>query len=772
MKNSTKNEKCGRSCKNGLSAVLKILMVAMLGFVLAFSMVGCGSSDDEIVDDYVENEVDMSYDKNREALDTDQLGKTILEETDDAGQEYLDGTLFIGDSNTVRSMMYGHTTWNNVVAAVSMGVQHIPSLKMTYFKGMDDAVTVPEAVKIIQPQRIIITYGTNNTIGYETETFLEKYKEGLDAIKEKWPYADIIINAIPPIDRERENLSITMQTIDKFNKALAEFAKEEGYKFLNSSEALKDEETGFAKKDYTIGDGVHLNKAGMEAMFNYFRTHAYITEDTRPKPLKDVPEREETPTGIISQDPLAVRGTRIRILFTSSDSTLGRVEGEVEQKIKRTITSDAVTAVPVTENGGVFTGWTCSYSGLSSTTDATVRFTVPKVEDNVTEIIITANFAKAGIRMNTASLTLKSGGTATLSAWPTGGYTGDATITWWSDNNQVATVDSWGNVKAVSGGQTRIYASILGGQIYTFCNVTVTQGLEGISLSGEANLKKGATTQLTLTLKPQGAQADKNNAQWSSSNTAVATVSTTGVVTAVGEGTATITATLDGFTASHNVAVTAPKPLTGISISGATEVTEGENTQLSVVYTPADTTDSKTAVWTSSDTAVAAVVDGTVIANAPGTVTITCTVGSHTATHTVTVKAAAVATPAPTPTPVPAPTPTPTPTPRPVATPTPTPAPVCGDIGHTADGTCPACGTTYTTPKCPTCGATDHTVHPVPTCPTCGSTDHTTHPVCGDVGHSVDGTCPVCGASYTTPVVETPPADVTVADTPAEAPAA
>ena len=188
--------------------------------------------------------------------------------------------------------MYGHTTWDNVVAAVSMGVQHIPSLKMTYFKGMKEAVTVPEAVKIIQPQRIVITYGTNNTIGYDTETFLGKYKAGLDKIKEKWPYADIMINAIPPIDRQRENLAVTMQTIDKFNKALAEFAKEEGYKFLNSTEVLKDEETGFAKKDYTIGDGVHLSKAGMDAMFTYFRTHAYITEDTRPKPLKDVPERE------------------------------------------------------------------------------------------------------------------------------------------------------------------------------------------------------------------------------------------------------------------------------------------------------------------------------------------------------------------------------------------------------------------------------------------------------------------------------------------------
>ena len=393
--------------KNNKIAV--IIITALLFILLAVGLVSCSSKDEpadsdtempglpdeEIVvdDDYEESEDDKVYDMTLDALDTEKLESTILEKTEDAGQEYLDNTLFIGDSNTVRSMMYGHTTWDNVVAAVSMGVQHIPSLKMTFFKGMSDGVTVPDAVKIIQPQRIIITYGTNN-FGYAVDTFIEKYKTGLDAIKEKWPHAEIIINSVPPIDRQRENLSITMQVIDKFNKALADFAKEEGYKFLNSSEALKDETTGFAKTDYTIGDGIHLSKLGMDAMFHYFRTHAYITEDTRPKPLNPVPERKETPSGIITQDPHAVRGTRIRILFTSSDPSLGRVDGEVEQKLKRTVTSSAVTAVANTENGGVFTGWSCSYGGLSSTSAATVRFTVPQVDEKVTEIIITANFKK------------------------------------------------------------------------------------------------------------------------------------------------------------------------------------------------------------------------------------------------------------------------------------------------------------------------------------------------------------------------------------------
>ena len=693
-----------------IGMIVGAVAVIALTAVLIFSAFGGNSGDVE--DDYVENEIDQSYDKNREALDVEQLGVTILSETEDMGQEYIDNTLFIGDSNTVRSQLYGHTTWDNVVAAVSMGVQHIPSLKMTYFKGYDDAVTVPDAVKIIQPQRIIITYGTNNTIGYETEEFIKLYKEGLAAIKKAYPYADIIINSIPPIDRERENIAITMQTIDKMNKALSEMAKEEGYKFLNSAEVLKDEDTGFAKKDYTIGDGVHLSKLGMDAMFEYISTHAYITEDTRPKPLKPIPEREETPTGIITEDPIAIRGTRIKIIFKSNDENLGKVEGEVEQKIKRTITSQQVSAVANSKNGGVFTGWSCDMEGLSSTTEDSVTYTVPKVDDSVTEIVIYANFKKAEVTIKadgkkTGSVSLNTADTIQLSAEITSGFKGDKNVIWTSENNSIAAVDENGKVTAISGGTTQIIASILDNKIYAVCDVTVKQDLSSISVSGESNLKKDASAQLTLNLHPAGAQADTSAAVWSSSDASVVSVDSTGKITAHKEGSAAITVSLNGFTTSHKVSVTQPKPLTGISLSGTTELFEGEKTQLTVNYSPADTTDSKTATWSSSDISVATVSEGAVIANSAGTAEITCTVGGLTAKITITVKQAVVES-----TPTPVPEATPTPESQPTATSAPTQVPECGTVGHEEDGVCPVCNATYSTPKCPTCGATDHTEHP------------------------------------------------------------
>lgn len=85
-----------------------------------------------------------------------------------------------------------------------------------------------------------------------------------------------------------------MKTIDAFNKALVEMAKEEGYTFLNSAEVLKDS-TGYAKAEYMeSSDGIHLSREGMDVLFDYIRTHAHETEDTRPA-LENVPTHIATP---------------------------------------------------------------------------------------------------------------------------------------------------------------------------------------------------------------------------------------------------------------------------------------------------------------------------------------------------------------------------------------------------------------------------------------------------------------------------------------------
>lgn len=318
---------------------------------------------------------------------------TVLAQTQDAGRAYVEQTLFIGDSNTARYLMYADetgqafTSLDNNIGVVSMGVGAITSLKCEKFKGSSTMYTVPESVAMLKPQRIIICYGTNNLGGSSTDAtqFIATYLQGLQAIQKAWPYCDIIVSAIPPLDKQRENTNLTMVQVDAYNAALVTMCEENGYKFLNSAEVLRDSATGWAKTDYTLSDGVHLSKAAVTAYFQYVRTHAHVTEDRRPQPLGNIPTPDGVPANLISEDPIAIRGAKVPLEFVATNG--GKLSGSTSQLVKKGGTASAVTAVP--NEGFVFAGWTASTGGSYSS--ATLSFTMP-TNANAGGVVLTAHF--------------------------------------------------------------------------------------------------------------------------------------------------------------------------------------------------------------------------------------------------------------------------------------------------------------------------------------------------------------------------------------------
>ena len=318
---------------------------------------------------------------------------TVLPQTADAGRSYVDETLFIGDSNTARYLMYADetgqafTTLDNNIGVVSMGAGAITTLKCEKFKGSSTMYTVPEAVAMLKPKRIIICYGTNNLSGSSTDAtnFISTYLKGLQAIQTAWPYCDIIVSAIPPLDKQRENTNLTMTQVDAYNAALVKMCEENGFKFLNSAEVLRDSTTGWAKTDYTLSDGVHLSKTAVTAYFQYVRTHAYVTEDRRPQPLGTIPTPDGVPANLISEDPIAIRGAKVPLEFVATNG--GTLSGSTSQLVKKGGTASAVTAVP--DEGFVFAGWTASTGGSYSS--ATISFTMP-TDANAGGVVLTAHF--------------------------------------------------------------------------------------------------------------------------------------------------------------------------------------------------------------------------------------------------------------------------------------------------------------------------------------------------------------------------------------------
>ena len=172
--------------------------------------------------------------------------------------------------------------------------------------------------------------------------------------------------------------------------------------------------------------------------------------------------------------------------------------------------------------------------------------------------------------------TLKAGETAVLTA----SFDPDATpqsargLKWSSDNESVATVDASGKVTAVGVGQARITAvsEVFEETLEAECVVTVNKNdvqIEGVALSETAvEIKPGDKLQLTASVLPEGSP---QGVTWSSSNAEVALVDEAGLVTAIAEGTAVVTATSSADSsksASCTVTVTASAPLPVVVTAG------------------------------------------------------------------------------------------------------------------------------------------------------------------------------------------------------------
>ena len=193
-----------------------------------------------------------------------------------------------------------------------------------------------------------------------------------------------------------------------------------------------------------------------------------------------------------------------------------------------------------------------------------------------------------GINLNKTSTTIAKGQTEKLTASLT---PSDASgnVQWSSNNPKVATVSNDGTVTAKDTGKAIVTATMNG--ISASCEVTVNNPLKGVSIvsaEGVTALKKGQTTQLTAKLEPEDT-TDKKTVTWTSSNDAVATVSTSGMVTAVSDGTVTIYAKVGDKTASYNLTIKEIK-LTGISLDTTeTILHKGSDQQLTFSYSPENT---------------------------------------------------------------------------------------------------------------------------------------------------------------------------------------
>ena len=377
----------------------------------------------------------------------DNTSSALLTETADAGTEYLDSTLFLGDSNTVRLYNNGLVSLQQFCAKEGIGTQVALNEGIITFKNDTTHYTIAQAVAKMKPRRVVMTFGTNDT-GMEVADFISNYTALVQAIQEAYPYTDIIVNTVPPIPENHSNYPHMDQAkIDDFNMALLNMCEQLGVRFLNTAEVLKGE-NGYGQPDYYTDGDIHLKSAGLKAALSYLRTHAYQTEDRRPD-TNNIPTRtleyvsnpssavqapsSEEPTSSSESESVSSSETasvkfeaRYQVeksgggTLTTGDST---GNNSVSYKVNDPGKSITVTAVPA--EGHVFVKWS---DGVTSKTRTDTNF-----KQNLD---VTAIFGAASVRITSEGhATL--GSAYTFKASLNGKYASAENLHWYANGAEI-----------------------------------------------------------------------------------------------------------------------------------------------------------------------------------------------------------------------------------------------------------------------------------------------------------------------------------------------
>jgi lysophospholipase L1-like esterase len=196
----------------------------------------------------------------------------VLEETPDAGKEYIDKIYFVGESTTAHFFKGGIDRSHILVPSSATLTLGSDIIKILVGK---NNLTIPEAVKKEKAEILIITIGVNNATNFSKRQYKAFYSKLIEAILNASPSTKIILQSSFPVTKEFSSKSnaISNEAIDINNLWTKELAKEYSLKYLDTQSILKND-SGALIEEYSNGDGIHLNEKGYGAIVQYIRTHA------------------------------------------------------------------------------------------------------------------------------------------------------------------------------------------------------------------------------------------------------------------------------------------------------------------------------------------------------------------------------------------------------------------------------------------------------------------------------------------------------------------
>ena len=200
----------------------------------------------------------------------------MLKQTDELDDKYLKDFIFAGDSIPLYYANYtgitGHQIWNKN----GINPETIKTSNININYGNDGEMLLVDAFKKYKPKYVLLTLGSNSAGWMKVDYFISEYKDLIKQLQAASSETTIIIQSIPPVDAKLDvNNSLNNKKINDYNYYLLKMCNELNLKFLNSAEALKDE-NGTCKTGLCQSDGIHQTKQGIIELVLYLKSHFTI----------------------------------------------------------------------------------------------------------------------------------------------------------------------------------------------------------------------------------------------------------------------------------------------------------------------------------------------------------------------------------------------------------------------------------------------------------------------------------------------------------------
>lgn len=192
------------------------------------------------------------------------------------GDDYFEDALFIGDSRTVGLREYSTVSQADYYAATGLTIHKVLDSEFVTIDGSADKISIDDALKQRQFGKIYIMLGINEMGTGTVDSFMEKYTEVVNRIRELQPNAIIFVQGIMRVSTEYSGLSdyIHNQGIDERNDRLAEIADGQHIFYIDINPLVCDDNGGL-NEDYTT-DGVHLKAEYISIWTDFLKTHGIV----------------------------------------------------------------------------------------------------------------------------------------------------------------------------------------------------------------------------------------------------------------------------------------------------------------------------------------------------------------------------------------------------------------------------------------------------------------------------------------------------------------